>query len=103
MRRAHNGIAAETVPLPRRIGLATGAGRRAIRVSEVEAGGPAAEAGVWPGDLLLSVDGVAIEGADDLIRLLGAERIAKPTVLALLRGGQVEKKTVIPVERKAKG
>ncbi len=102
VRRAHIGIAAETVPLPRRIGLATGAGRRAIRVSEVEPGGPAAEAGLLAGDLLLSLDGLAIEGADDLIRLLSAERIAKPTVLAILRGGQVEKKTVVPVERKAK-
>jgi S1-C subfamily serine protease len=103
VRRAHIGIAAETVPLPRRIGLATGAGQRAIRVSEVESGGPAAEAGVLAGDLLLSVDGLAIEGADDLIRLLSAERIGKPAVLAILRGGQVEKKTVVPVERKAKG
>src|SRR5476649_2018717 len=46
VRRAHIGIAAETVPLPRRIGLATGAGKRAIRISEVMSGGPAAAAGL---------------------------------------------------------
>jgi S1-C subfamily serine protease len=102
VRRAHIGIAAETVPLPRRIGLATGAGARAIRVSEVEPGGPAAAAGVLAGDLLLSVDGMAIEGADALIRLLNVERIGKATTLALLRGGQVEHRTVLPVERKAR-
>ncbi|HLG45722.1 MAG TPA: trypsin-like peptidase domain-containing protein [Reyranella sp.] len=102
VRRAHIGIAAETVPLPRRIGLATGAGARAIRVSEVEKGGPAAAAGVQPGDLLLSVDGTPIEGADALIRLLNAERIGKATTLAVLRGGQVEHRTVVPVERKAR-
>ncbi len=100
VRRAHIGIAAETVPLPRRIGLATGAGKRAIRVSEIEAGGPAAAAGVLAGDLLLSVDGLPIEGADDLIRLLNAERIGREIVLALLRGGVVEKKTVVPRERR---
>jgi S1-C subfamily serine protease len=99
VRRAHIGIAAETVPLPRRIGLATGSGARAIRVSEVEAGGPASAAGVLAGDLLLSVDGVAIEGADELIRLLNAERIGRATTLALLRGGVVEHRTVVPVER----
>jgi len=100
VRRAHIGIAAETVPLPRRLALATGAGARAIRVSEVEPGGPAAAAGVLAGDLVLSVDGVAVEGADALIRLLNAARIGKPTVLRLLRGGVVEPRTVVPMERR---
>jgi S1-C subfamily serine protease len=100
VRRAHIGIAAETVPLPRRLALATGAGTRAIRISEVMAGGPAASAGLLAGDLLLSVDGVAVEGADDLIRLLSAARIGAATVVAILRGGVVEKRTVVPVERK---
>lgn len=102
VRRAHIGIAAETVPLPRRLSLATGAGARAIRVSEVEPGGPAAAAGVLAGDLLLSVDGTAIEGADALIRLLNAERIGRATTLRLLRGGVVEARTVLPVERRAR-
>jgi len=99
VRRAHIGIAAETVPLPRRITVATGAGKRAIRISEVLAGGPAAQAGLLAGDIVLSVDGVAIEGADDLIRLLNAERIGRATTVAILRGGAVEKKAVVPVER----
>ena len=100
VRRAHIGIAAETVPLPRRLALATGSGARAIRVSEVERGGPAASAGVLAGDLVLSLDGAAVEGADDLVRLLNAERIGRATTLALLRGGVVEHRTVVPVERK---
>jgi S1-C subfamily serine protease len=104
VRRAHIGIAAETVPLPRRIGLAAisagmGAGTRAIRISEVMSGGPAAAAGLLAGDLLLSLDGIAIEGADDLIRLLGAARIGRETVVAILRGGAVEKRTLRPAER----
>jgi S1-C subfamily serine protease len=104
VRRAHIGIAAETVPLPRRISVAAqamghGAGKRAIRISEVMAGGPANQAGLLAGDLVLSVDGLAIEGADDLIRLLNAERIGRPTVVSILRGGAVDKKTVVPVER----
>ena len=99
VRRAHIGIAAETVPLPRRIGLATGAGTRAIRISEVMPGGPAAAAGLLAGDLLLSVDGIAIEGADDLIRLLNASRIGRDTQVAILRGGVVEKRTLRPAER----
>ena len=105
VRRAHIGIAAETVPLPRRIGrhlatLGADAGRRTIRISEVMSGGPAAAAGLLAGDLLLSLDGVAIEGADDLIRLLGADRIGRDTTVAILRGGLVEKRTLVPVERR---
>ncbi len=105
VRRAHIGIAAETVPLPRRLQLAVaamghGAGARAIRISEILADGPAAKAGLLAGDLLLSLEGTKLEGADDLIRLLGAERIGRPTTFALLRGGAVEQKAVVPVERK---
>ena len=55
-----------------------------------------------PGDLLLSVDGTAIEGADALVRLLNAERIGRATTLRLLRGGVVEPRTVVPVERRAR-
>jgi S1-C subfamily serine protease len=104
VRRAHIGIAAETIPLARRIGLAIssmgrGAGTRAIRISEVMAGGPAAAAGLLAGDLILSADGVAIEGADDLVRLLNAARIGQPTELSILRGGAVETRIVVPVER----
>ncbi|MBN9487853.1 MAG: trypsin-like peptidase domain-containing protein [Alphaproteobacteria bacterium] len=102
VRRAHIGIAAETVPLPRRIGLATGAGKRAIRISEVMSGGPAAAAGLLTGDLILSLDGIAVEGADDLVRLLNATRIGKATALSILRGGAVETRTLVPVERQAR-
>jgi S1-C subfamily serine protease len=103
VRRAHIGIAAETVALPRRIGLATGAGKRAIRVSEVMPGGPAATAGLLAGDLILSLDGIAVEGADDLVRLLNAARIGKETAISILRAGTVETRTLTPVERRTKG
>lgn len=102
VRRAHIGIAAETVPLPRRIGLATGAGQRAIRIGEVMPGGPAATAGLLAGDLILSLDGVPVEGADDLVRLLNATRIGKETAVAILRGGIVETRRLLPIERQAK-
>ena len=105
VRRAHIGIAAETVPLPRRLQLAVaalghGAGARALRISEILADGPAATAGLLAGDLLLSLEGAKLEGADDLIRLLNAARIGQATNFAILRGGAVEQRTLIPIERK---
>jgi S1-C subfamily serine protease len=65
-------------------------------------GGPAAAAGLLAGDLILSLDGIPVEGADDLVRLLNATRIGKETVVSILRGGIVETRTLVPVERQVK-
>jgi S1-C subfamily serine protease len=101
VRRAHLGIVGQTVPLPRRLTLALGAGPRAVRLGDVQPDGPAAKAGLREGDLLLAVDGVAVSGTDDLIRLLGADRIGRDIVLTVLRYGRVEALSVRPTERQA--
>ncbi len=101
VRRAHLGIAAQTTPLPRRLVAATGAAPRAARVGEVEPGGPADRGGLHVGDIVLSLDGRAIDGADDLIRLLGRERIGRPTILRVIQGGKLNEVKVIPIERTA--
>ena len=54
-------------------------------VSAVEAGSPADHAGLLTGDILLAVDGAAITGADDLVRLLDAEKIDRAIPLDVLR------------------
>lgn len=38
-----------------------------VYIAEVEPGGPAQEAGLRPGDIIVSMDGVAIERSDDII------------------------------------
>ena len=100
VRRSHIGIAAQTVPLARRLALALGAGPRAVRISGMEPDGPAASAGLQEGDMLLSLDGIAITGTDDLIRLLGAERIGRETSVSFMRDGKIERTSLRPVERK---
>jgi S1-C subfamily serine protease len=100
VRRAHLGIAAQTLPLPRRIAVATGAGPLAVRIGEVEPKGPAELAGLKAGDIILMLDGVPVTGADDLIRLLGADRIGRAVELAVLRHGRVEKLAVTLRERR---
>jgi S1-C subfamily serine protease len=89
VRRAHLGIAAQTVPLPRRIAVAVQAGPQAVRVGKLEPGGPAAMAGVLDGDIILAIDGLAVAGADDLIRLLHAGLIGRVVDLSVLRDGAV--------------
>jgi S1-C subfamily serine protease len=100
VRRAHLGIAAQTLPLPRRIAVATGAGPLAVRIGEIEPKGPAELAGLKAGDIILMLDGVPVTGADDLIRLLGADRIGRAVELAVLRHGRVEKLAVTLRERR---
>src|SRR5271165_4788941 len=55
VRRAHLGIAAQTVPVPRRIAAAVGAGPQAVRVGELEAEGPAAKGGLQVGDMIVAL------------------------------------------------
>jgi S1-C subfamily serine protease len=101
VRRAHLGIAAQTLPLPRRLALATGYGAHAVRIGEIELGGPADRAGLRTGDIILAVNGAAVAGADDLICLLGADQIGRPCALTLLRNGRIENVDVVPDERVA--
>jgi S1-C subfamily serine protease len=100
VRRAHIGIVAQTVALPRRLALALGAGPQAVRIGAVESGGPAALAGLQEGDMLLSLDGIAITGTDDLLRLLGAERIGCEALVSFMRDGKLEGASLRAAERR---
>jgi S1-C subfamily serine protease len=101
VRRAHLGIAAQTFPLPRRIALTIGAGAYAVRVGDLEPSGPAARGGMRAGDIIVQLDGQPVAGADDLMRLLGADRIARTVEVRVFRDGRVERLTLTPVERRS--
>jgi len=51
------------------------------------------------GDILLSVDGQAITGADDLVRLLTGDTIGRSVGFDLLRAGERLQLAVTPTER----
>ncbi len=89
VRRAWLGIAAQTLPLPRRSvlhhGLAAGS---AVGIDEVIAGGPAQRAGLQPGDRIVAVDEAPTPDIDSLHRLLGGDRVGRRVRMDLLRGVQ---------------
>jgi S1-C subfamily serine protease len=101
VRRAHLGIAAETLPLPRRLALEAGAASHAVRVGEVDPQGPAARAGLQRGDIIVALDAQPVTGADDLIRLLDATCIARRVAVTVIRSGRIERLHVVPGERPA--
>jgi S1-C subfamily serine protease len=100
VRRAWLGIAAHTVPLPRRTVLQHGLEQAsAVAVSEVSAGSPAAAAGLADGDRIVAVDAVATPDVDGLHRVLGGERIGKRVAVQLLRGTRKLSLELVPAVR----
>jgi S1-C subfamily serine protease len=97
VRRAYLGIAGARRPLPPRLSRWAGASG-GLEVLEVVEGSPAARAGLRPGDVVVSLDGMPIEGAGDLQRLMLGPVIGKPLSLRILRDGGAVDVTVTPVE-----
>ena len=86
VRRAYLGIGAGTVPLPRRVALRLGLEQATgAVVTAIAQGGPASETGMLTGDIILSIDGAPVAGADDIVRLLGADRIGRTIPIDVLR------------------
>jgi S1-C subfamily serine protease len=99
VRRAFVGLSGSTVPVSRRVARFLGVEQAsAVRVSEVQAGSPAALGGLQADDLVVGIDGEVTHSVDDLQRLLDGSRIGKPCVLRVLRGAQALYLTVQPVE-----
>ena len=63
------------------------------------ASSPAARAGLVAGDVLLAVDGHAVTGADDLVRLLTGDTIGRAIALDVLREGSRRQLSLTPEER----
>jgi len=68
----------------------------------IDQAGPAAAAGLLRGDVLVAVDGLAVTGVDDLIRLLNADRIGRSVTVSALRRGKLRVFDVTPTERPPK-
>lgn len=99
VRRAHVGLSGSSVPISRRVARFLEVEQQgAVRVSEVQAGSPAAIAGLKADDLIVGIDGTPAESVDDFQRLLDASRIGKLCVLRVLRGAQQLYLNVQPVE-----
>jgi S1-C subfamily serine protease len=100
VRRGYLGVAGQDVPLLRRVTrfhrLTQPTG---VLVISLEADGPAAGAGLREGDIIVSLDGVAVAGLDDLHRLLTEDRIGTSTTVSILRASELLELTVRIADR----
>jgi S1-C subfamily serine protease len=100
VRRARLGIAGDQVQLPQRLRVKAGLTQEAgVRVVEVQAGGPAAAAGLEPGDVILGIDGETVTGIDDIARVLDGSKIDKRVSARVLRDGAIVTLSIVPTER----
>ena len=88
--RGYLGIAGQTKPLDRRVGrtlgLAVPAGVLVVTVTEK---GPAAVAGLQPGDLILAMDGDVVPSVDAIHKRLDRHAIGRTLSLRILRAGRL--------------
>ena len=97
VRRAWLGVAVGPRPLPPRVAGRLGRGS-AVEVIEVVDGSPADLAGVRPEDLLVELDGIRLESADDLQRMMTVERIDAAVKATVVREGELRAITLTPGE-----
>jgi S1-C subfamily serine protease len=102
VRRGYIGLGAGTTPIPRRIALRLGIEQASgAVVTAIEPKSPAADTGLLTGDLILAIDGTPVTGADDLVRLLDADKIGRTLPLDVLRRSDRRRFWVAPTERGA--
>src|ERR1700688_2124287 len=101
VRRAYIGVSGQTAPIPRRHALAAGVDHKmGALLAQIEPDGPAAKAGLLPGDVVIRLDGVEVNGVDDLIRALDRDRIDRTLEMDVLRMGRLRTVDIHPIERK---
>jgi len=102
--RAYLGVQVQTIPVSTAQQRQFALSQEAVTlVMGVESGSPAETAGVIPGDILLAVDGLRIQTAEQLVRTLNRAsaqqtQAGQPAVrtLQLLRGGERVEVTLTP-------
>jgi S1-C subfamily serine protease len=95
VRRGYLGVGLHLVELP--------GGRAGLIILSIEPEGPAAKAGVFVGDVLLSIEGQPVADTDDVQAHLGGDRVGTPLAVELVRGGAALSLNVVPGERRSDG
>ena len=93
VRRGYLGVGAQPVRLPANLAQQAGQETGLLLVS-VEPNGPAEQAGLVLGDTIIAIGGQPVRHLDELLGSLSGDRIGAATPVRIVRGGQVEDRTV---------
>jgi S1-C subfamily serine protease len=100
VRRAYIGVAAATTTIPRRIALRHElAQTNGAQLVTIDQSGPAAQAGLLTGDIVIALDNKPVTGVADLVRLLDADKINRAIRVEFLRRSERMKLWIGPSER----
>ncbi|ACB74655.1 S1C family serine protease [Opitutus terrae] len=103
IRRSYIGVAGQNVPLLRklmrhhRLEQSTG-----VLIAGLEPASPADRAGLHEGDILLALDGSATPTVDALHKLLTGDRVGERAIVTFLRGVELRRHAIIPLEMPAR-
>jgi len=103
IRRSFIGVAGQNVPLLRKLihhhhlSVETG-----VLVMGIEPESPAARAGLVEGDILLALDGAPTPAVDALHKQLTGDRIGERAIVTFLRGVELRRHAIIPLEMPSK-
>ena len=96
--RGHLGVAGQPVRLaPKQSG--PDGPDRGVLVVAVAAGSPADAAGLLVGDVLVELDGHAIQSPEELLQVLGQDRVGRAVTVRVIRGAAAQALTVTIGER----
>ena len=93
------GVGLQPIPLPEHLSTKVKSAKAGLIVLSAESDGPAGQAGVVIGDVLVALDGTPVSGTDDVQEFLSGERVGKPLKASILRGGELIEKTITVGER----
>ena len=100
VRRGFLGVTSQAIPLPAALrGTLNLSQESALLVSGVESGGPAERAGLLVGDVVVALAGQPVRHSEDLLALLGAERVGQATTVQVMRAGELRELSVTIGER----
>jgi S1-C subfamily serine protease len=103
IRRGYIGVGGQNIPLQRRtVRFHSLLNQNAVLVVTVEPASPASRAGLQEGDIIVEMEDQAINGIDDLHRLLTDARIGVASLLTVLRRGRKLVLKVVPEESPAR-
>jgi S1-C subfamily serine protease len=99
VRRGHLGIVGGLRPLHRRlVHFYKIPNNLAVEVISIDAQGPAGQAGIRVGDLIIRIDERDIGTADDLHRFLTEWPLGRPVPMTIIRGSEKILVDIVPVE-----